>query len=148
MPKKAPIDVTYTQVVGDGYVERAQEAINRLREMRKPVPPWSEVGVLRVMNSLFTAGAKPKEWKSKLTAAQFNACLERAKEYDPAELKAAVQMILASDSVDFQNYLCYPWISMDGEHWDLPFWETAMCMVPKEWRKKASADYWAFPLFN
>lgn len=147
MPNKA-IDVAFCEVVGDGYVERAQEACKRLKEMRRVRPPWSETGILRVINSLFVAGEKPQGWKSKMTAEEFNACMERAKGYNPAELKSAVRMVLDFDNMDFQSYLCYPWLFMDEEHWDVPFWETAICMAPKARRKEISSHYWAMPMFN
>ena len=147
MPKKA-IDVFFGEVVGDGYVERAQAFCNRLKELRQIKPPWSEAGALGTANALFLVGEQPGGWKSKMTAEQFNACRGSAKSYNPDELRAAVRMILDFGNFDFQSYLCYPWLSMDGENWDLPFWETAVCMAPKERRKEISAHYWAMPMFN
>ena len=148
MPVKA-VDVEAVRVFRDGYVERADATVNKLREFRK--------ADLRAYNALFLVPPAPKDWKSRLTAERFNKCLQAKMQFDPKELKAGVERILDFSTMEFEPYLCSPygdlekaWLTgvtlMDWS--DMPFWETAMCLVPKAKRSAAGRKYWRMPLFN
>lgn len=138
MPAKV-IDVSAERLVGEGYIQRADKAVNTLRDFRK--------ADLAAYNAMFLVPPCPPAWKSRLTSQGFKEALSRAKRYDPKELKAAVERICDFDTFEFEPCLCYPWDGgLDFE--DFPFWETAMCMVPKALRAEAGRKYWLFPLFN
>lgn len=138
MPERI-IDVNAERLVGEGYIQRADKAVNALRDFRK--------ADLAAYNAMFLVPPCPANWKSRLTSQSFKEALSKAKRYDPAELKAAVERICDFDTTEFEACLCYPWDGgLDFE--DFSFWETAMCMVPKELRPKAGRKYWLFPLFN
>ena len=131
MPEKL-IAVGAEPLGEEGHIQRADKAVNTLREFRK--------ADLEAYNAMFLVPPCPPNWKSRLTSQGFKEHLLRAKRYDPAELKAAVERICDFDTMEFEPCLCYPWDgALDFE--DFPFWETAMCMVPKELRAKAGQKY-------
>ena len=148
MPFKA-VDVDAVRVFRDGYVERANATVNKLREFRK--------ADLKAYNALFLAPPAPKDWKSRLTAERFNQRLQAKAQFDPKELQAGVERILDFSTLEFEPYLCSPYGDFE-KAWlteatlmgwsDMPFWETAMCLVPKAKRAAAGRKYWRMPLFN
>ena len=148
MPVKA-VDVDAVRLSRDGYIERADATVNKLREFRK--------ADLKAYNGLFLVPPAPKGWKSKLTPEAFNKRVQGRAQFDPKELEEGVGRILDFGTMEFEPYLCYPFGNFDKcwltditlMDWaDMLFWETAMCLVPKAKRAEAGRKYWRMPLFN
>ena len=139
MPAKV-VDVEAERIMGGGYIQRADACMNSLANLRK-----ADLGTY---NSLFLVPPAPSDWRSSLSSDGFNYWLEESKRYDQKEIGAAVDMICDFSTLAFEPYLCFPWLCMDGDNWDIPFWNAAMCRVPRNARKQAARKYWLMSLFN